>query len=300
MPSRSDTVIDRLLDSIGRRLARKLNAPSAGYRPFTPSDFDTLCRTLRPGDVLLVEGRERVSNAIKYLTQSTWSHAAMYVGDRFPAATEGAEPDRLVEVNLGEGCISAPLSKYARYNTRICRPVGLSAAECRAVTDFMVMRIGLKYDLRNIFDMLRYFFPTPPVPVRWRRRMLSFGSGDPTRAICSSLIAQAFQAVRYPILPDLQQVKARHGSNYARREILHIRHHSLFAPRDFDLSPYFQIVKPHLVAGFDPHLLEWGKGPASDAAPQEGDGEGEEIGEGEGTGEDSEPAEGPKAAHHGV
>ena len=58
------------------------------------------------------------------------------------------------------------------------------------MVDFMTRSIGLKYDLKNIFDMLRYFLPTPPVPVRWRRRMIAFGSGDPTRAICSSLIAR--------------------------------------------------------------------------------------------------------------
>lgn len=237
-------------------MAVKLNSPSSGYQPFTPSDFGTLCRTLRPGDVLLVEGRERVSNAIKYLTQSTWSHAAIYVGDRIDARTVEDEPHRLVEVNLGEGCVSAPLSKYSSYNTRICRPVGLSPGECRRVADFMIQRVGLKYDLRNIIDLLRYFIPTPPVPVRWRRRMIAFGSGDPTRAICSSLIAQAFQSVRYPILPDVRQVNERHGSKIAR-EILHIRHHSLFAPRDFDLSPWFQIIKPNLEEGFDPHLLEW-------------------------------------------
>jgi len=253
---------DAFLDRIGRRLARRLNRPSAGYNPFTPSDFETLCQVLRPGDVLLIEGRERISNAIKYLTQSTWSHAAMFVGDNMPNPAGTSEPHRLIEVNLGEGCVSAPLSKYARYNTRICRPVGLSPEERRAVTGFMAARLGLKYDLRNIFDLLRYFVPTPPVPVRWRRRMLSLGAGDPTRAICSSLIAQAFQSVRYPILPDVRVIKARQGSNFARREILHIRHHSLFTPRDFDLSPYFQVIKPHLVHGFDPHLLEWGEGPA--------------------------------------
>lgn len=187
--------IDMGLDRLGRRLARKLNAPSSGYQPFTSSDFDTLCRVLRPGDILLVEGRERISNAIKYLTQSTWSHAAVYVGDRVPPVAPGAEPHRLVEVNLGEGCVSAPLSKYACHNTRICRPVGLTPEECREVVEFMVARIGLGYDMRNIVDLVRYFLPTPPVPVpvRWRRRMLALGSGDPTRAICSSLIAHAFQ-----------------------------------------------------------------------------------------------------------
>lgn len=288
MQVRGATLIDRALDAIGRRLARKLNSPSSGYQPFTPSDFDTLCRTLRPGDVLLIEGRERVSNAIKYLTQSTWSHAAMYVGDRFDIRTAEGEPHRLVEVNLGEGCVSAPLSKYARHNTRICRPVGLAPEECRQVTAFMTARIGLRYDMRNILDLLRYFLPTPPVPVRWRRRMLAFGSGDPTRAICSSLIAQAFQSVRYPILPHARQVKARQGSRYARREILHIRHHSLFAPRDFDLSPYFEIVKPYLTDGFDHHLLEWAEGSAMEGVKDQGGHNNAEVRE------DGETSKGPE------
>jgi hypothetical protein len=243
-----------LMDRIGRRLARKLNRPTSGYQPYTPSDFETLCRTLRPADVLLVDGREHISVAIKYLTQSTWSHAAIHVGEALPAPAGGGERPRLVDVNLGEGCVASPLSKYASYNTRICRPVGLSRGEAEAVVRFMLARIGLRYDHRNIFDLLRYFIPTPPVPVRWRRRMLAFGSGDPTRAICSSLIAQAFQSIRYPILPDI----SLQMDGPARRELLHIRHHALFTPRDFDLSPWFEVVKPHLAEGFDHRRLRWG------------------------------------------
>lgn len=242
------------MDRIGRRLADKLNRPSSGYQPYTPSDFETLCRVLRPGDVLLVEGRERISVAIKYLTQSTWSHAAIYVGDVLAPPLDGGERPRLVEVNLGDGCVASPLSKYTSYNTRICRPVGLNAAETEQVVGFMIARIGLRYDHRNIFDLLRYFVPTPPVPIRWRRRMLAFGSGDPTRAICSSLIAQAFQSIRYPILPEV----SLQTDGAAKRELMHIRHHALFTPRDFDLSPYFQVVKPHLVTGFDHRRLKWG------------------------------------------
>lgn len=249
MTARNDTRLDRLLDWIGHRLAGRLNCECSGYLPFTPSDFDTLCRTMRPGDVLLVEGNERISNAIKYLTQSTWSHAAFYVGDVLPAPVDGSERPRLIEVNLGEGCVAVPLSKYRTYNTRICRPVGLSDADREAVVAFMLDKLGLRYDMRNIFDLLRYFFPTPPVPVRWRRRMLAMGSGDPTRAICSSLIAQAYQSVGYPILPDIR-VEGRTG-DYARHEVHHIRHHSLFAPRDFDLSPYFRVIKPTIEDGFD-------------------------------------------------
>jgi hypothetical protein len=284
--------IDGVLDRIGHRLASKLNSPCSGYKPYTPSDFPTLCRILRPGDVLLVEGGERISTAIRYLTQSTWSHAAMYVGSHLPDPGDRSERHHLVEVNLGEGCVSVPLSKYASFNTRICRPVGLTEEERATVTRFMITRIGLKYDLRNIFDLLRYFVPTPPVPVRWRRRMLAFGSGDPTRAICSSLIARAFQSVRYPILPDVTKVKTRKGSRQARAEILHIRHHSLFAPRDFDLSPYFEIVKPHIAGGFDHRRLTWAS--AEDQNATSGPkADGDRAG-------DPEPAKVPEPAGEGV
>ncbi|MFC4667401.1 lipo-like protein [Seohaeicola nanhaiensis] len=255
MTARNDTVMDRFLDWFGRRLSAKLNRPSPGYRPYTPSDFDRLQTILRPGDVLLVEGHERISVGIKYLTQSTWSHAAMYVGDALPVPADGSERPRLIEVNLGEGCVAAPLSKYRSHNTRICRAPGLSDADRIALVTFMKEHLGTRYDLRNIIDLLRFFFPTPPVPVRWRRRMLHLGSGDPTRAICSSLIAQAYQAINYPILPKIR-VEGEEG-DFIRREVFLIRHHSLYTPRDFDLSPFFEVVKPTLAGGFDYHEVIW-------------------------------------------
>ncbi|MCR4266396.1 lipo-like protein [Nitratireductor sp. ZSWI3] len=263
-----------LLDRVGRFLARRLQSESSGYEPYTPSDPDILHRTLQPGDILLVEGNQRISAAIKYLTQSTWSHSALYVGDALPDPEDGSERPRLIEVVLGDGCIAVPLSKYRTYNTRICRPIGLTPDDRTAVVTFMVDKIGLRYDMRNIFDLLRYFMPTPPVPVRWRRRMIALGSGDPTRAICSSLIAQAFQQVRYPILPEIIKAPghASAQSTYSKREILHIRHHTLFTPRDFDLSPYFEIVKPTLAYGFDYKLLKWARDETSaEAVPPQGE-----------------------------
>jgi hypothetical protein len=258
---------DTWLDRLGAWLAHRLTTESSGYQPYTPSDPDTLRRVLVPGDIVLIEGNYRLSAAIKYLTQSTWSHAALYVGDALPEPEGGGERPRLIEVNLGDGCIAVPLSKYRTYNTRICRANGLSPEDRTAVVTFMAGKLGLKYDLKNIFDMLRYFFPTPPVPVRWRRRMIAFGSGDPTRAICSSLIAQAYEKIRYPILPEITRAPGRASSqsNYSRKEILHIRHHSLYTPRDFDLSPYFRIVKPTLEYGFDYKELVWSDAAAADA-----------------------------------
>lgn len=251
--------MNKISGMVGRWLARFLEQPSRAYQPFSITDSETLERCLKPGDVLLVEGNQRISVAIKYLTQSTWSHAAMYVGNGQTGENEAGEPLSLIEADLSAGVIAVPLSKYAKFNTRICRPVQLTSEDQKAVVKFMKDSLGKAYDLKNVIDLGRYLFPTPPVPVRWRRRMLALGSGDPTRAICSTLIAQAFQGVRYPILPELErtEVKADSGSAYTETEILHIRHHSLFTPRDFDISPYFRVVKPTLETGFDYKKLNW-------------------------------------------
>jgi len=82
---------------------------------------------------------------------------------------------------------------------------------------------------------------------------MALGSGHPTRIICSALIAQAFEQVHYPILPKITRLKSR----TARRDMLEIRHSSLYAPRDFDISPYFQLVKPTIENGFDYRRLAW-------------------------------------------
>jgi hypothetical protein len=246
-----------LLDRVGRGLARYLNTQSLGYEPYTPSDPDTLRRTLQPCDVVLIEGDRHISAAIKYLTQSTWSHAAIYIGD--PLAS-GADDKVLIECNVADGCIAVPLAAYRNYNTRICRPIGLTGPDRKAVVDFMIASLGRQYDVKNVVDLARYLLPTPPVPVRWRRRMLALGSGDPTLAICSSLIAEAFDRVGYPILPLIEPTDEHEThpvSTYSRDEILHIRHHSLYTPRDFDLSPFFRVVKPTIERGFDYKELRW-------------------------------------------
>jgi Permuted papain-like amidase enzyme, YaeF/YiiX, C92 family len=249
--------VAQVLDVIGRVIARYLERPVQGYEPFTFGDPAALRESLEPGDVLLVEGNSHISRVIKYLTQSTWSHAALYVGPIEGANTQEGEPHVLIEAEIGQGVVSAPLSKYYPYHTRICRPIGLSLEDCRTVCSYAIERIGFDYDLRNIIDLMRYLIPLP-VPQRWRRRMIALGSGTPTRLICSALIAQAFEAVRYPILPKITQLE----SEAARRDILEIRHSSLYAPRDFDISPYFKIVKPTLEEGFDYKRVDWADLPA--------------------------------------
>lgn len=243
------------LDWVGRQVARHVSKPTSGYEPYAAARPELVAVTIRPADVLLVEGNHsKINSAIRFLTQSTWSHSAMYVGLGANLGERDGEPLVLVEAELGKGVIASPLSKYASHNTRICRPVGLSPEDRSKVIRFVTERIGYAYDLKNIIDLMRYFLPRPPVPQRWRRRMIALGSGEPTRAICSSLIAEAFHLVDYPILPEVRRVDEQ-----SRREILHIRHHSLYAPRDFDMSPFFAIVKPTIETGFEYKKMAWAK-----------------------------------------
>lgn len=241
-----------MVEGVGHLIARYLEKPAGDYVPYTPSDPQNLRETLRPGDVLLVEGNNHVSGIIKYLTQSTWSHAALYVGPIGDRVTPDGEPLVLVEANISQGVVAAPLSKYLSFHTRICRPKGLSEEDCHRVCAYAAERIGFDYDLKNILDLMRYLLPLP-FPARWRRHMIALGSGHPTRIICSALIAQAFDTVRFPILPKV----ARAANEQAWQDIMEIRHSSLYAPRDFDISPYFEVVKPTLEKGFDYKTMAW-------------------------------------------
>ncbi len=245
-----------ILDRTGRALARFLTEPRPQELRPTTSVPNALATVLRTGDVLLVEGNTRISVTIKYLTQSSWSHAALFIGDALGPPADDGEPRVLLEADVNAGVRTVPLSKYAEQHTRICRPVGLSNDEIDRVIGYAMARIGRQYDRKHIWDLARYLLPTPPVPSRWRRRMLAIGSGDPTRAICSTLIAEAFDSVGYPILPH--PLLARGSEPTAdddAAEVKRIHDQGLFVPRDFDVSPYFQIIKPTLEQGFNPHLV---------------------------------------------
>ncbi|MFL1404868.1 YiiX/YebB-like N1pC/P60 family cysteine hydrolase [Marinobacter sp. M1N3S26] len=243
---------------ISRALARYLSKPVADFSIST-STWEALQATIQPGDVLLVEGDTRVSVAIKYLTQSTWSHAALYLGEAAGLGyNENGEANTMVEADLEAGIRAISLSFYRHRHTRICRPVDLGGEALEALALYSRERLGHQYDLKNIVDLARYLLPTPPVPVRYRRRMLALGSGDPTRAICSSFIAQGFQSIHYPILPEVIAMPSDDPKcRECEREFYRIRHHSLFVPRDFDASPYFEIIKPTIAQGFDYRALEW-------------------------------------------
>jgi len=205
---------------------------------------------LRPGDVVLVEGHARISQVIMYLTQSSWSHAALYVGDALlrwggPAAEAALQrfgPEAahlLVESDLREGVICVPLDKYEAHNLRVCRPRGLAPEALERVLAEVFRHLGVRYDRRNIFDLARYLTPFHLLPRRFRRRPLYLGSSSSREIICSALLAKAFHKAGFPIEPP---VPGGEGRGLVQR------HPSYIMPRDFDLSAQFEIVKSYLPA----------------------------------------------------
>ena len=88
-----------------------------------------------------------------------------------------------------------------RDNACVCLITTLSDEDREALVSFAMSKLGHQYDKKNVFDLMRYLIQKPVVPNRLRRSMIGLGSGEPTKAICSTLIAETFQSIDYPILP---------------------------------------------------------------------------------------------------
>lgn len=248
-----------VLQRIGYMMSCWLSCPRHEQMSAGPTEKH-IATLLKPGDVLLLEGSSRFRVVINYLTQSSWSHAALYEGSEHARRLGAQGGECFIEADVAEGVRLIGLSEFNGCHLRICRPVGLRGSEVEALIQFAGSRLGYRYDLHNIIDLARYFFPLPPMPQHWRKHFLTLGSGDPTRAICSTLIAQAFQSIYYPILPIVNDTLATSADALGTSDLLLTqRHYSLFTPRDFDLLPYFEIVKPRLMNGFDAHQLHWRK-----------------------------------------
>jgi hypothetical protein len=270
----------RLRRHLVRLATGLLTKPLGRYQRRTPNDLASLRRHIKKGDVVLVEGDQRVSEVIKYLTQSSWSHSAIYIGDelwrRQPASRKallakyGEDAQHLiVEAIVEEGVVASPLSKYIDFNIRVCRPCNLRRDDLRIVLDEVIAQIGLRYDVRNLVDLARYFLPVTLVPRTFRRTALEFGSGLPTQVICSTLLARAFDKVRYPVLPEVMpaadEPDDRGLLDWVTRRPL--RPYGLFrtgpitltTPRDFDISPYFEVIKFNILADmqFDYRRIRW-------------------------------------------
>src|SRR6516165_2921713 len=95
----------RLLDWLNGWLTDYLSRPIRDFEPAAAYSMDQLRALLQPGDVLLIEGNLRISSVIKYITQSTWSHVALYVG---PQTGAGGRSARARRSRAGSRCHPVP------------------------------------------------------------------------------------------------------------------------------------------------------------------------------------------------
>ncbi len=236
-----------LLDKLKGKLIKWLNK-NEEPEDIPVCDFERIRYEIRPCDVLLIEGRSRISEVVRIITQSPWSHAALYIGRihdiENPILRQRVmefiqcdpQEQLLIEGMLGKGTIISPLSNYQRDHIRICRPAGISRQDAQKVIGYSIGRLGMEYDVRQTLDLARFLFPWGILPRRWRSTLFERNAGEPTQQICSSLIAEAFSSVRFPVLPLVKKHEER-GVKLIQRN------HRLFTPRDFDYSPYFEIIK---------------------------------------------------------
>ncbi len=219
-------------------------APKRGYL----CDFPQICTKVIPGDVLLVEGRSRISHVIKTLTQSPWSHAVLYIGRISDIQDPGLQEkikqkynidptlQLIIESELGIGTVVSPLSKYQQDHLRILRPQGLSVEDSQSIIAFAVGRLGAHYNVRHVLELARFLLPWSILPRKWGSYIFDHSVSQPLEDICSSMIAEAFQSIQFPVLPIITMD--------ANKPIELIeRNPRLFTPSDFDFSPYFSIIK---------------------------------------------------------
>lgn len=228
-------------------------------------DFERIRHEIKPCDVVLIEGRSRVSEVIKLITQSPWSHAALYIGRLHDIETPELRQELkkhyfgpldqqlIIESELGSGTVIRPLNAYEQEHIRLCRPRGISYKDSQQLIKYAIGRLGGEYNVRQVFDLARFMFPWMILPRRWRSSLFKRRPGHSTKTVCSIMIAEAFGEIQFPILPLVKQVEEDEVQLFRRNP-------RLCTPSDFDYSPYFDIIKyPFLDfhSHSDHHLLPW-------------------------------------------
>jgi predicted CoA-binding protein len=165
----------------------------------------------------------------------------------------------LIETEIGSGTIITPLIEYKKEHIRLLRPHGLTQEDAQKVIQFAIGRLGTQYDVRHLLDLARFYFPWGLLPRRWRSTLFEHNALQPTKDICSSMIADAFQSIDYPILPLVEK-------GYENEIEFIPRNNRLYTPSDFDYSPYFDVIKypPFSLEHGAYHDLPWKKDVVSD------------------------------------
>jgi len=248
------------ISQLRKLILKKLEKPRRSYEQRVYNNLDKLYSVIKPGDLVLVEGQSEMSRIIKLFTTSHWSHVAMYVGkalidpdykdrDSYLKRYGKDSNHMLVEAFSGKGVIASPLKKYKDYNIRICRPYGIIESDLNHVIEQVIDRLGMHYDDQNIKAIALMILQTLWRPNIKHTIQACMGNCNDYQVICSGMIAQAFQSVGYPIVPALIPKAEKDGFStknpYGAGLIM--RHYSQITPKDFDLSPNFEVIKFNII-----------------------------------------------------
>jgi hypothetical protein len=211
----------RAIGAVSLYLAQPVRQPGVS----DTTDPLSLSTILLPGDVLLSDGNTRAAAIVRRITGSPWAHVSMYVG---PLEAD-VDPRCIVEADVAAGVQAVRLSDLKGLHVRVLRPTGLDHVERRRLADWVTSRIGGDYDIAHA-----WMLATKLLRLRLGRRPRPSASmaESATRFICSSLLAQAFMLVGYPIMPAL--IGLRETGAGAHRYV---------TPQDFQSASVFQVVK---------------------------------------------------------
>lgn len=223
--------IQFIQDALYKGLVSFLVAPVAGARMSQPRQG--LEALLQPGDVILVAGKTRFASLVCKLTGSTWSHVAIYVGPG-----HHADPAHcIVEADVEEGVRMITLTELAEHDIQVVRASRLPEASRQELIDYLLERVGLRYDLDHVIALGRLMLFAPSSLGRWLSPK-TMRRPDPTRAICSTLVAHALFtagvsvgatpiiAARYQLAANLAQEDLSAALDY-------------LVPGDFERLPEF-------------------------------------------------------------
>jgi hypothetical protein len=195
-----------------------------------------LAALMQPGDVILVAGKTRFASLVCKLTQSTWSHVAIYVG---PGHHNDAA-HCIVEADVEAGVRMITLADLADHDIQVVRASRLPESSRQELIDYLLSRVGLSYDLNHVIELARLVMFAPSPFGRWLSPK-TMRRADPTRAVCSTLVAHALFTAGVsvgssPVVAARLQHAAKESQDDLRAALDYL------VPGDFERLPEFVSV----------------------------------------------------------
>lgn len=239
----SDMEPENTRSNIIRWLYTKKESPTAFW-----CDFNQARLLLKPADVLLIDGNTLADRKIKAITGSRWSQVCLYLGrlhDIRNASLRAFINDHLdcqsdtqliFKADLVKGMHITTLSELRQQTFRICRPHELTEDDTQNIVNYTINRASTTAKHAWWPAVRLLLVPWTLLPMHWRQRLFRALSGRRLRRAMGGTVGDAFSFIQFPILPLVRGEDDKPNKLYRQ-------YPSVFYPADFDLSPYFDVIK---------------------------------------------------------